>query len=51
MSRQEQDLLDEELAERQRALRETRIRSIHEMEELKRVQELRVDELRSELCE
>ena len=34
----------EELAERERALRGTRIRSIDKMEELKRVQELRVDE-------
>ena len=41
-SRREQALLHEELAER--ALRETRITSILEMEELKRAHELRVDE-------
>ena len=40
-SRREQGLLH---AERERALRETRIRSVHEMEELKRAQEIRVDE-------
>ena len=43
-SRRDQSLLQEELSERNRALRETRIKSLHEMEELKRVQELRVDE-------
>ena len=37
----EQGLLHEKLAERERALRETRIRGIHKMEELKRVQKLR----------
>ena len=43
-STQEQDPLHEELAERERALREIRIRTIHEVEELKRARELRVDE-------
>ena len=43
-SRREQALLHEESAERERALRETRIRSVQEMEEMKRVQELRVDD-------
>ena len=43
-SRREQGLLLEELAERERALRDTRTRGFHEMEELKRAHELRVDE-------
>ena len=43
-SRRDQARLHEELAERERELRETRIRSIHEMEELKRAHELKVDE-------
>ena len=43
-SRREQALLHEEVAERERALRDTRIRSIQKMEELKRAHELRVDE-------
>ena len=43
-SRREQLLLQEELPEQNRDLRETRIKNIHEMEELKRVKELRVDE-------
>ena len=43
-SRREQALLDDELAERERAPRGTLIRSVHDMEELKKVQELRVDE-------
>ena len=43
-SRRDQLLLQEELSEQNRDLRETRIKSLHEMEELKRVQELRVDE-------
>ena len=42
-SRRDQLLLQEELPEQNRDLRETRIKSLHEMEELKRVQELRVD--------
>ena len=43
-SRRQQDLLHEELADRERALRVTQIRGIHELEALKRVQKLRVDE-------
>ena len=43
-SRGDQLLLQEELSEQNRALRETRIKSLHELEELKRVQELRIDE-------
>ena len=43
-SRREQARLHEELAKRERALRETHIRSIHEVEELRRAQELRIDE-------
>ena len=43
-SKREQDLLHEELADREWALRDTRIKWIHEMEELKRTHELRVDE-------
>ena len=42
-SKREQARRHEELAERGRALRETRIRSIHEMEEMMRAHELRVD--------
>ena len=33
-----------QISEQNRAYRETRIKSLHEMEELKRVQEFRVDE-------
>ena len=36
--------LQEELVQRERALRDTRIRNIHEVEELKRAQEMRIDE-------
>ena len=43
-SGREQARLHEELAQRKKALRDTRIRNIHEMEELRRVQEMRVDE-------
>ena len=43
-SRREPGLLHKELADRERKLRETRIRSIHEIEDLKRAHELRVDE-------
>ena len=43
-SRREQARLGEELAQRERALGETHIRSIHEVEELKRAQEMRIDE-------
>ena len=43
-SRRDQLLLQEQLSEQNRDLRETRIKSLlHEMEELKRVQELRID--------
>ena len=37
-------LLQEQLSEQNRDLREAHIKSLHEMEELKRVQELRIDE-------
>ena len=51
-SRREQALLHEELAQRQRALREAQVRCIHEVEELKRVQEMRIDKFsRHELRE
>ena len=43
-SRQEQARLHEELVQRERVLRETQIRSIHEVGELKRAQEMRNDE-------
>ena len=43
-SRRDQLLPQEELSEQNRALRETRIKSLHEVEELKRLQELRIDE-------
>ena len=43
-SRRDQLLLQEELSEQNQAPRKTRIKSIYEMEELKRVQELRIDE-------
>ena len=43
-SRREQARLNEEFTLREKALRDTRIRNIHEMEELKRAQEMRVDE-------
>ena len=43
-SRREQFRLQEELDLREQALRDTRIRNIHEMKELRRVQEMRVDE-------
>ena len=47
-SRREQTRLHEELAKRERALRETHVSSIHEVEELKRAQELRIDEFSTE---
>ena len=51
-SRREQARLHEELAQRQKALRVTRIRNIHEVEELKRAQEMRIDDFsRNELRE
>ena len=43
-SRQEHVRLQEELVMKEEALRETQIRSVHEMEQVKRAQELRVDE-------
>ena len=43
-SRRDQLLRQEELSEQNRDLRETRIKSLHEMEELKSVQELRIEE-------
>ena len=42
-SRRDQLLLQEELPEQNRDLRESRIKSLHEMEELKRVQELQMN--------
>ena len=42
--RRDQLLLQEQLSEPNRDLGEARIKSLHEMEELKRVQELRIDE-------
>ena len=44
-SRREQVRLQEELSMKEKALRETQIRNIHEMGEMKRAQELRVDEV------
>ena len=43
-SRREQALLHEELADRERALRDTRNRSIQKLEELKRDQEFGLEE-------
>ena len=43
-SRRKQVRFEEELALGEKALRNTRIRNIHEMDELRRVQEMRVDE-------
>ena len=43
-SRREQALLHEELADRERALRDSRVGSIQELEELKREQEFRLEE-------
>ena len=43
-SRREQARLHEELAQREKALRNTRIRNIHEVDELKRAQEMQIDE-------
>ena len=51
-SRRVQARLDEDLAQREQALRDTRIRNIHEVKELKRAQEMRIDEFsRHELRE
>ena len=46
--RRDQLLLQEQLSEQNRDLREAHIKSLHEMEELKSVQELRIDEFREE---
>ena len=43
-SRRQKDLLHEELAAPKRVLRDTQIRGIHDLEALRRVQELRIDE-------
>ena len=43
-SRREQVRLQEELSVKEKSLRDTQIRSMHEMGEIKRAQELRVDE-------
>ena len=43
-SRREQDLLHKEVADRERAFQKNRIGGIHEMEALKRTQEMHVDE-------
>ena len=43
-SRREQAPLHEELADRERALRDSRVRSIQKLEELKREQEFRLEE-------
>ena len=51
-SRREQARLHQELAQREEALRDTRIRNVHEVEELKRAQDMRIDEFsRNELRE
>ena len=51
-SRREQARLHEKLAQRERALRETHIKGVHEVEETKRAQEMRIDEFsRHELRE
>ena len=47
-SRRDQLLLQEQLSEQNRNLREAHVKSLHEMEEWKRVQELRVDEFPEE---
>ena len=44
-SRREQVRLQEELSMKEKVLRDTQIRSMHEMGEMKRAQELRVDEV------
>ena len=43
-SQRDQLLLQEQLSEQNRDLREAHIKSLHDMEELKRVQELRIDD-------
>ena len=49
--RRDQLLLQEQLSEQNRDLGEAHIKSLYEMEELKRVQELRIDESRRRLIE
>ena len=44
-SRREQVRLQEELSMKEKVLRDTQIRSMHEMGEMKRARELRVDEV------
>ena len=44
-SRREQTRLQEKLLRKDKALRDTQIRNMHEMGEMKRAQELRVDEV------
>ena len=44
-SRREQVRLQEEFSMKEKVLRDTQIRSLHEMGEVKRAQELRVDEV------
>ena len=46
--RRDELLLQEQPSEQNRDLREAHIKSLHEMEELTRVQELRIDEFREE---
>ena len=46
-SRREQVRLLEELTQREKALRDTHFRNIHDVKELKRAQEIRIDELSS----
>ena len=44
LNRREQSRVQEELSMKEKALRETQIRNVHEMGEMKRAQEVRVDE-------
>ena len=48
-SRREQVRLQEELAMKEKALRDTQIRSMHEMGEMKTAQEIRVDEFSAQI--
>ena len=51
-SRREQARLHEELAQRAKALRASQIESTHEVDEMKRAEEVRIDEIsRNELIE
>ena len=47
--RRDQLLLQEERSEQNQNLREAHIKSLHEMEELKRVEELRIDEFENKI--